>query len=77
MQADKKLPFPIKLLVLDMLGLVLVGLGLAHHFAGLDFLPDGLRFENSGLFMAVAGFALMLPLMLHVLGKALNKLNLH
>ena len=70
MNMEKKLSFPLNLLLMDMAGAVLLGLGLAHHFAGLDFLPDFLKFENAGLVMAAAGIALMLPMLLFVIEKA-------
>ncbi|MDO3383295.1 DUF1418 family protein [Gilvimarinus algae] len=60
---------PIHLLVLDMLGCVLIGLGMAMQFAGLSILPEHLRFENDALVYIVVGVALMLPAVLYILGR--------
>ena len=53
------LPFSIPLLMLDIVGTLLMMLGLATHFADLDLLPPALA--QWALPMAVAGFALTLP----------------
>ncbi|MBU2885476.1 DUF1418 family protein [Gilvimarinus agarilyticus] len=58
---------PIHLLVLDFIGCILIGLGMAMHFANIDLLPESLRFEKDGLVFIVVGVALMLPAILHLL----------
>ena len=64
------LPVPLYYLVLDTLGAILLGLGLAKHFAGLDIIPPVLRFEAYGTVFMAAGIVLMLPAVVHLLGRA-------
>ena len=70
MQEKNPLFFPPIVLILDIIGTVLLGLGLAKYFANVDVIPLSLRFENYGPVMIVIGAALMLPMMAHVIKKA-------
>lgn len=67
-RAAEKLRIPIRLLVLDAAGAVLLGLGVAKVLAGVDLLPPALRFEDDGLTFIVGGLILMLPMVMHVIG---------
>ncbi|UTF59601.1 DUF1418 family protein [Gilvimarinus sp. DA14] len=58
---------PIHLAVLDFFACILIGLGMAMHFANIDFLPESMRFEKDGLVFIVVGIALMLPAVLYIL----------
>ena len=68
---DEKSAFklPLGLVALDGLGAILVGLGLAKMFAGLEILPAALQFDEKGWTLIITGALLMLPLMLHLSTK--------
>jgi hypothetical protein len=70
MQRTGKLKMPLQLLVLDALGAVLLGLGLAEWFGGTNLVPESLRFDNYYIAMVVCGALLMLPLVAFVLRTA-------
>lgn len=57
---------PIHILILDLLGCVLVGLGMAIAFANVNFLPASMRFENDGEVYIAVGVALTLPAVLFI-----------
>ena len=73
MQKSGKLKIPVQLLVLDALGALLLGLGLAEWFAGTELVPQALRFDNYYIAMVVCGALLMLPLIAFVLRAALGR----
>ncbi len=64
-------PFKLRfdLLVLDGIGAVLVGLGMAKMFAGVDVLPAALQFDETGWVMIALGVLLMLPFVLNFLAQ--------
>ena len=66
-----KPPFkiPLTLVLLDGLGAVLLGLGAAKYFAGIDMLPAKLHFESDAIVLMFAGGVLMLPMLTYVFGK--------
>jgi hypothetical protein len=68
MNQEKKLLIPPRLLVLDLIGMHMVGLGLAKYFSNVDVILDQLRFENYGLVFIAVGFALTTPALLHIIG---------
>lgn len=70
MEERKKISIPMKLLVLDIIGAILVGLGLAEWFAATNLVPEVLRFERYYIAMVAGGGLLMLPLLFHVLRAA-------
>lgn len=67
MEEKNAVAIPPQLIALDFVGALLVGLGLAKHFANVDVLPAGLLFENYALVFIVIGGAMMLPMVLHIL----------
>jgi hypothetical protein len=69
MQA-KSTPIPLKLIILDTIGVILAGLGFAKYFGGIDVLPASLLLDQSGLSLIVIGTALMLPMMVWVIRRA-------
>lgn len=69
MQNEKPLKLPLGLLLLDGLGTVLVGLGLAKKFGGVDLLPAALQPDDSGLTLIVTGGLLMLPFLFFFFSK--------
>jgi hypothetical protein len=70
MRSDKEPFIPLRYLVLDGIGALMLGLGLARQLAGVDVLPLSWRFEGYGLTFIVGGILLMLPMLGHVIGKA-------
>ncbi|MGH8453352.1 MAG: hypothetical protein ACRES4_06175 [Nevskiales bacterium] len=73
---ERKDPFiPLNLLVLDAAGAVLLGLGLAKQFGGVDPLPEQLRVEGYGLGFIIGGIILMLPAFIHIIGKVKRQLE--
>ena len=68
----KKLPIPLKLIVMDALGAVLLGLGVAEMFAGTNLVPKTWQFEHYALVMIIFGIALMLPIVTYILGGRKN-----
>lgn len=65
-----RLPVPVYYLLLDAVGALLLGLGLAKYFAGLDIIPPVMRFENYDIAFMVFGVVIMLPAIFHIIGKA-------
>jgi hypothetical protein len=56
----------IGLVILDAIGTLFLGLGLAKMFAGLDFLPASLAIDQSGFGFIILGIALMLPMLIQL-----------
>lgn len=54
---------PLGLLVLDGIGAMLVGLGLAKMFGDVDIVPANLLFDDKGWTLVIVGGLLMLPFM--------------
>ena len=73
MSQEVPLKLPINLILLDGVGAVLLALGLAEHFAGLDVLPTALSFEYRAYVLMAAGVVLMLPLVLYILNWARSR----
>ena len=69
----------IGLLILDAIGALFLGLGIAKMFAGFDFLPASLAFDETGWGYIVLGIALMLPmffqLFVHIRTQAEKKIT--
>jgi len=70
MQVATGLKFPLHLLVLDTVGTVLLGIGLADWFAGTELVPASLRFEDYPQVMAATGALLMLPFIVFIVKLA-------
>lgn len=66
-----KPPFKITLtlVLLDGLGAVLLGLGAAKYFVGIDMLPAEFHFESDAIVLMFAGGLLMLPMLTYVFGR--------
>jgi hypothetical protein len=61
---------PVHLLLLDMIGVVLVGIGLFEQFSGTSMLPEALRDPGLPWVMIACGVLLMLPLVVHFIAMA-------
>ena len=60
---------PINLLVLDIIGSILIGLGVAKYFGNVDVLPEKFQFENYWVVLILVGALLMFPMLLHYIKK--------
>lgn len=69
MKGTKPYKLPLSLVVLDGLGALFLGLGLAKKFAGIDFLPTSFQFDKNGWILIIIGVLLMLPMLLHLIAK--------
>ena len=67
--SDMTKPFviPLSLLILDLLGLAIVGLGVAEQVGRIHIVPEHLRFTGMGLVIMLFGLVCMLPLVLAIL----------
>jgi len=61
---------PVSLLVLDIVGALLLGLGLAEWFADTGLVPERFQFESYYIAMVICGGLFMLPLILHIVKMA-------
>jgi hypothetical protein len=66
MDTSKSFAIPARLIVLDVIGALLLAIGLLKVIAGMELLPQSLRFEGYGFACMVGGVMLMVPLMVHV-----------
>ena len=57
-----------RLIVLDAIGAILLGLGIAELFANTNLVPKSLQFENYAMVMIIFGIAMMLPIITYMLG---------
>lgn len=70
MPPEQKWKPPILILVLDAIGALLLGLGLAQRFAGIELLPTAWQHPRLDLLLIGLGLALMLPMLFSVLRRA-------
>ena len=72
MQNRPAMQIPLKLIILDAIGTILAGLGLAKYFAGVDVLPQSLLLDESGLSLILIGVLLIAPMMIWIIRRALS-----
>ncbi len=70
---ENKFFVPVRLIVLDVLGTVLLMTGLVRLFAGVHFLPEQLRLKDYGFALIFTGIVLMLPLMVHLVARIVKR----
>lgn len=58
---------PLHLVLLEGVGAIVLGLGLAKLLAGVDILPAEWLLDTQGWTLIIAGIALMLPMMVHLI----------
>lgn len=73
MNTSKKIKPPLNLIILDGIGSILLGLGLAEWIAETNLVPTALQFENYPIFMIVIGILLILPFTLFFIRSVRNK----
>lgn len=64
---------PLPLLVLEMIGAVLVALGLAKTIGGIDIIPLSWQFNKYGVIFLLVGVMLMVPFNIHMLQQILER----
>lgn len=69
---EKPFSIPTRLIVLDVVGTLLFVIGLLELVVGIELLPTSLRFEGYGFALIVAGVVLMLPLVAHLVARAVK-----
>jgi hypothetical protein len=70
MEPEEKVFKPsLSLIVLDTIGAILVGLGMAKMFAGLDLLPVAFQWDEKGWGFITIGALFMLPMIVHLFVK--------
>jgi hypothetical protein len=69
MEKKEAVKIPFNLVVLDFFGTALLGLGVAKKFAGLNFLPLSMQFENDAVVFIILGILCMLPFIIYLLSK--------
>ena len=67
MSEPRKLSIPMQLIIMDAIGAVLLGVGVAELFANTNLVPAAWRFENYAIVMIILGIALMLPIITYML----------
>ncbi|MFO1435698.1 MAG: DUF1418 family protein [Gammaproteobacteria bacterium] len=67
---NDRISIPVWMLILDIIGTVLVALGLYKSFTNNDLLPEYLRFGNDHLIFLLIGVALMVPFNVHMITQA-------
>ncbi|MEM1413191.1 MAG: DUF1418 family protein [Pseudomonadota bacterium] len=67
------LPIPLHLIVLDTIGMVLVGIGLYELFSDAGLVPENLRFEGFETVFISVGLLLMAPLVVHLVRKVTTR----
>ena len=73
MDTAKRFAIPAKLIVLDVIGALLLTIGLLKVIVDMDLLPQPLLFEGYGFAYIVAGVMLMIPLIVHVVVQAIRQ----
>lgn len=72
MSQPKKLKVPVRLIILDGIGAILLGLGIAEQFANTNLIPISWQFTNYAMFMIIFGIAMMLPMVTYILSRTNN-----
>ena len=65
-EVTKPFVLPISLLILDLLGLAIVGLGVAEQIGRIHIVPEHFHFTGVGLVIMLLGVLCMLPLVLAI-----------
>lgn len=73
MQTRPGIRIPLQYLVMEGVGAILAGIGIARVFAGVDLLPWRVPFEHYGEALIVMGVALGAPLVVHLVKGAAAK----
>ena len=64
---------PAVLIAADAMGAILLGLGLAEHFANTNLVPASLQFQYYAFVMIAAGVVLMLPFLTYIIKTAAER----
>ncbi len=66
MPQNKNIEIPIKFIVLDIIGTLLLAVGIIELVSNLNLIPASFQFNNYAIALIVVGVLLMLPLILHI-----------
>lgn len=69
-----KVKMPVPLLVLDFIGTIFIGLGLAEKFAGTGLVPRTIQFPNYEWVLIIIGIIFTVPFIAHLV-KSIVKAN--
>ena len=72
MNQTKKLHIPMRLIILDAIGAVLLGLGIAELFANTNLMPEAWQLPNYAVIMIIFGIAMMLPMVTYIFSRGKN-----
>jgi hypothetical protein len=72
---EQKIPLPLSMLALEFFGSMLMALGLAKKFGGIDLWPAVTQFDQSGWLLTGLGFLLTLPFLLYIIAKVREKVE--
>ena len=61
-----------RLIILDAIGAILLGVGAAELFANTNLVPKSFQFENYAMVMIIFGIAMMLPIITFMLSGLKN-----
>ena len=70
MKESSAFKIPVSLLVMDFIGAILLGVGLAEWFAETGLVPERFQFERYYIAMVICGALLMLPMIVHIVKMA-------
>jgi len=73
MQEKRAFKLPISLLVLDLIGSLLIVIGIIEWKDIAHFVPVEYQFDNYYFYLIIAGCLLMYPLIIYVIKFAMNK----
>ena len=73
MPDNYKFKIPIHIHILDFIGSILAGLGLAEWFANTNFIPSYFQFNHYEIIMVIIGVMLVLPAPYYILTKKVGK----
>jgi hypothetical protein len=68
-----KFKLPVWIIILDSIGSVFLGLGVAAHFADVNIIPAALQTEGYGVKMMILGGILYMPALAIILNKLINR----
>lgn len=71
MDTTGKMPIPIPLMIIDMVGTVLLGIGLIEWLDIYSIVPESMRFENyEVLLMVVGGLLAFVPMTVYLVRQS-------
>jgi len=69
MPTQQRIRLPISLLILDVIGPILIAIGLGEKFGAFMLVPDILKFNNYQIIMIIIGVALTIPPLIYIIKR--------